>query len=163
MFQLKNSFILVCFVSSALLCGAEFTNNFEAAKEQAAKENKNIIAIFVISDFIHPEAPCITLEEEVLSKDEFKKNVEKDFILFKADYPKKKKLPKWEKDQNHFLMRIYAVYEYPTMIIMNSKGTVIRRTSGIHPDKGISVESFTKWCRGEHRMKNPLYFFKKKR
>ncbi|MGL5113230.1 MAG: thioredoxin family protein [Flavobacterium sp.] len=61
--------------------------NFEDAKFEALKEDKNIILVFSGSDWC---APCIKLDKLVWKSEAFKQESEKKWIIYKADFPKKK-------------------------------------------------------------------------
>ena len=66
-----------------------WTDNFEAAKAQAVKENKDILIDFTGSDWC---GWCIQLKKEVFSTPEFEAAAPKSFVLMEADFPSKKKL-----------------------------------------------------------------------
>ena len=61
--------------------------DFEKAKAQAAKEGKSLLMEFTGSDWC---PPCKSLAEKVLTKEVFKKEVPKDFVLLKLDNPRDK-------------------------------------------------------------------------
>ena len=62
-------------------------SSFEEAKNQAIAENKNILLVFSGSDWC---APCIKLDKTVWQSAEFKKESESNWVIYKADFPKKK-------------------------------------------------------------------------
>lgn len=62
-------------------------SSFEEAKAQAIAENKNIILVFSGSDWC---APCIKLDKTIWQSAEFKREADQKWVLYKADFPKKK-------------------------------------------------------------------------
>ena len=91
----------VACVSSALAGEEGWTSDFEAAKKQAAEENKSLLIDFTGSDWC---GWCIRLQEEVFSKDEFKKGVAEDYVLVEIDFPQNEaKLSDETKAQNEKL------------------------------------------------------------
>lgn len=62
-------------------------SSFEEAKSQAIAENKNIILVFSGSDWC---APCIKLDKTIWQSAEFKREADQKWVLYKADFPKKK-------------------------------------------------------------------------
>lgn len=72
---------------SSLSYSQNWQSNFEAAKTLALKENKNILLVFSRSDWC---APCIKLENIVWKSEAFKSESEKNWVIYKADFPKKK-------------------------------------------------------------------------
>ena len=63
-------------------------NTFEEAKTIASKEDKLILLVFSGSDWCRN---CILLDQEVFTDIEFEQLAEKDLILLKADFPRKRK------------------------------------------------------------------------
>ena len=72
-------------LGTALAGGEGWTHDFEAAKKQAADENKDLLIDFIGSDWC---GWCIKLNEEVFSHDEFKTGVKDKYVLVELDYPK---------------------------------------------------------------------------
>ena len=72
--------------------------DFEAAKELAAKEGKDILMEFTGSDWC---PPCIALKKKVLDTDVFKTKAPEKFILLKLDSPRDKSKQTPAEIQNH--------------------------------------------------------------
>ena len=89
--------------------------DFEKAKAQAAKEGKSILMEFTGSDWC---PPCIQLSKNVLTKDVFKTEVPKNFVLLKLDSPrdKSKQTPE-EIEQYKVISAKYGVQGVPTIFI----------------------------------------------
>jgi len=63
-------------------------SDLDQARDEALLKNQNIVLVFQGSDWC---APCIKLERELWSSTEFKHFAKDNFVLLKADFPKKKK------------------------------------------------------------------------
>ena len=123
----KNSlvlFLLMGFVSYS----QNWKTNFEEAKLEAAKENKNILLVFSGSDWC---APCIKLDNVVWKSEAFKAEAEKNWVIYKADFPKKKanQLPAELTESNKKLAEKYNRNgSFPLVILLDKTGKVIGMT-----------------------------------
>jgi thioredoxin-related protein len=118
MIKLFHAFILalaVCTVSA----GEGWLTDLEAAKKQAAKENKAILVDFTGSDWC---GFCIKLDKQVFSKEEFKKYAEKNLVLVEIDFPRSKKQSDELKKANKALQAKYNIEGFPTIVLMNAEG-----------------------------------------
>lgn len=115
----------VC-ISSALAGGEGWTSDFEAAKKQAAEENKNLLIDFTGSDWC---GWCIRLKEEVFDKDAFSTGVADKFILVEIDFPQDdSKLSAETKAQNEKLGNEYSVQGFPTIMLTDAAGKPYAQT-----------------------------------
>ena len=113
-------------VSAATSTPAGWTDDFEAAKKQAATENKLLLVDFSGSDWC---GWCKKLDKEVFAKPEFLKDAKKDFVLVMVDSPSDKKLlSEKAAEQNPKLVKKYEVHGFPTVLIMDADGTVLDKT-----------------------------------
>jgi thioredoxin-related protein len=113
-------------ISSAFAGGEGWTSDFEAAKKQAAEENKNLLIDFTGSDWC---GWCIRLKEEVFDKDEFNKGVADSFVLVEIDFPQDdSKLSEETKVQNERLGDEYSVQGYPTIMLTDAAGKPYAQT-----------------------------------
>ena len=117
--------------------------NYKQALAQAAKENKQVLLDFTGSDWC---PPCIQMDREVLSKSQFENFASKNLVLVKLDYPRKKKLPPSETQQNDQLQQRYSIEGYPTYVLLDPRGKEIKRVVG-YVDGGPSA--FIKWIEGK--------------
>ena len=99
--------------------------DFEAAKKTAAEKKLPILADFSGSDWC---GWCIKLDKEVFSQNEFKDFAKDNFILFLADFPRKKQQSDKIKKQNDGLSKKYAIEGFPTILLMDAEGRVLART-----------------------------------
>lgn len=113
--------------------------DFEKAKETAAKEKKDILMDFTGSDWC---GYCIKLHDEVFTKDEFKKEAPKSFVLLKLDFPKDtSKQTKEEIAQNGKLNEQYKVTGYPTIFLADAQGRPYGKMVGYD---GTPADAYTK-------------------
>ncbi len=102
----------------------KWENNFSAAKELAGKEDKKILIFFTGSDWC---SSCKALEEDVINTEKFK-NLSKNTILYKADFPRAKDLiPEEQQKENERLKNEYGVYSYPTIVIIDKYGSMFAK------------------------------------
>lgn len=124
---------LSLFASATLLAtsmtyaaGEGWTHDFEAAKAQAAKENKDLLIDFTGSDWC---GWCIKLNEEVFSLDPFKKGVADKYVLVELDYPNDKSiLDEKTIKQNEELREVYPVKGFPTILLTDAQGRPYAQT-----------------------------------
>lgn len=111
--------------SAALAGGEGWSDNWEASKKLAKESNKDILIDFTGSDWC---GWCIRLNDEVFSKDTFKTEVPKHFVLLELDYPRSKKLSKEIKDQNAKLQKQFAIQGFPTIMLVDADGRPYAKT-----------------------------------
>ena len=102
--------------------------NFEETKQQASKENKNILLVFSGSDWC---APCIKLDNIVWKSEAFKTEAEKYWVIYKADFPKKKanQLAPEITEQNKVLAEKYNKGgSFPLVVLLDKNGKVLGMT-----------------------------------
>jgi thioredoxin-related protein len=112
--------------------------NFEDAKNQAIIENKNIVLVFSGSDWC---APCIKLDNNIWQSEEFKKEAEQKWIVYKADFPKKKAnlLPAAVTANNKKLADRYNKSgNFPLVLLLDKSGTIL----GITGYKNVSPQEY---------------------
>jgi thiol-disulfide isomerase/thioredoxin len=91
--------------------------DYNKALEIAARENKMIFVDFYTTWC----APCKKLDKLVFKNDSVQKVINKDFILLKYDA---------ENDSVFHLSKKYHVNSYPTAIILNKNGYLLKKQSG---------------------------------
>ncbi len=126
-----NRIITACIVLMIAAGGAAaadesvWMTDFEQARKLAAEKQLPMLAYFSGSDWC---SWCKRLDSEVLSKEVFKDHASKNFILFLADFPSKKKLDADVVRQNDALQKRYDVQGFPTLLVLGADGKVIART-----------------------------------
>lgn len=117
------SILLLAFSTSVM--AQDWLTDFEAAKEEASKNNQNIILVFQGSDWC---GPCIKLNNEIWSTSEFQSLTEDHFVMLQADFPKRKKnkLPEALQLHNNKLAERYNPNGYfPFVVVLDNAGTVL--------------------------------------
>ena len=112
--------------------------SFTEAKSQAAAENKNILLVFLGSDWC---APCIKLDKTIWQSEEFKSESVQKWVIYKADFPKKKAnlLPAELTESNKKLAEQYnKVGNFPLVLLLNPTGKVL----GISGYKNVSPQEY---------------------
>jgi len=106
-----------------------WTEDFEAARRQAAKEGKFVLVAFSGSDWC---GPCRALEREVFSREKFVDEASKKFVLAMVSVPRDKTtLSKLALGQNDGLVKRYAIRGFPTIMIVDPvDGKDVKRCSG---------------------------------
>lgn len=117
--------LMVSFVATA----QNWETSYENALARAVKTNRPLIVVFSGSDWC---APCIKLEKEVWVSEEFKSYATENYVLYRADFPRKKKnqLSAEQKALNAELAdRFNPKGHFPLVVILNSKEHVLGKTS----------------------------------
>ncbi|WP_432410124.1 thioredoxin family protein [Rasiella sp. SM2506] len=121
--------LLVMFVGVSTTLAQEWQKDINVAKEIASKENKPIILVFQGSDWC---APCIKLDKEIWSTEAFKKYANENYVMLKADFPRKKNnaLSELQTKANALLAEKYNKQGYfPFVVVLDSKGKVLGESS----------------------------------
>lgn len=122
---MKSKYLLVfALVFSFQAFAQDWSLDFEEAKKTAINNNQKIVLVFQGSDWC---APCIKLEKEIWSTNEFQKLNEEHFIMFKADFPRRKKnqLPQDQQKQNKKLAELYNPNGYFPLVVVLDKNAKI--------------------------------------
>jgi thioredoxin-related protein len=109
--------------------GDDWSTDWNVALAQAKAENKDILIDFSGTDWC---GWCIRLKREVFSKDEFKNEAPKHFVIFVADFLRKrenmvKQDPK-VRAQIMQLIQEFAVKGFPSVFLLDSQGRPYART-----------------------------------
>ncbi|MCQ2364505.1 MAG: protein disulfide isomerase family protein [Akkermansia sp.] len=116
--------------------GAEWMDNFNAAKKKAQTEKKLILMDFTGSDWC---GWCIRLRHDVLDKPEFEAYAKDKFILMEVDCPRKKQLSKKLQKQNQQLCGQYHISGFPTVLVVNADGAVVGGFNGYQKQEGVQA------------------------
>lgn len=119
----------IVFIISAMIARAQdWQTDFEAAKAIAAKENREIIMVFQGSDWC---APCIKLDQEIWSSDEFKTYAKDHFVMLKVDFPRRKAnaLSPEQQEKNNKLAEAYNKKGFfPFVVVLDPQGNKLGET-----------------------------------
>jgi thioredoxin-related protein len=132
-------FISICLFATTLF-SQEWKKDFKEAETFADEQNKNIVLVFSGSDWC---APCIKLDKNVWQSDAFKNYANEHWVLYKADFPRKKanKLTEQLETQNGKLAEKYNQNGFfPLVVVLDRKGKVLGETGF----ENVSAEEFLK-------------------
>jgi thioredoxin-related protein len=134
------TYFVLLFLVSISSFAQNWQTNFEQVKAQALNENKSIVLVFSGSDWC---APCIKLDKTVWQSEAFKNEAEKNWIIYKADFPKKKanQLAVEMTEQNKKLAEKYNKNSsFPLVVILDKNAKVL----GMTGFKNVSAEEYIK-------------------
>lgn len=106
-------------------------SDLEAAKQQAAAENKVILVDFTGSDWC---GYCIQLRQNILDKPEFARYAQDKFVLLEVDMPRNPKFDQAQLEKNTQICRQYGVKGFPTVLVLTHRGDVAGGFVGGRPD-----------------------------
>jgi thioredoxin-related protein len=125
---MKKRLIILLFFISSWSFSQNWKTNFDDAKREATKENKNILLVFAGSDWC---GPCIKLDNVVWKSEAFKLESDKSWVIYKADFPKKKanQLPAALAEGNNKLAEKYNKNgSFPLVVLLDKTGKVMGMT-----------------------------------
>ena len=111
-------------MNTARLSAQEWRTDWDTAKVEAEQANKKLILVFSGSDWC---IPCIKLEKEIWENSSFIQYAEQHYVLFRADFPKRKKnkLPETIQQLNDRLASEYNPKGYfPLVVVLDNQGKV---------------------------------------
>ncbi|WP_373518745.1 thioredoxin family protein [Pricia sp.] len=111
--------ILLLFFASALFA-QEWQASYAEALTVAKERHKPMLLVFAGSDWC---APCIKLDKSIWQSDIFRTYANKNYVLYKADFPKKKanRLPVAVAEQNNALAGKYNPNgHFPLVLLLDS-------------------------------------------
>ena len=125
---MKNVMLIAFCLFIGTLQAQVWQETLEDAIQKADEENKPIVLVFSGSDWC---APCIRLKRSILESDYFKKYAFANYILYNADFPRKKKnqLPLDKLNTNKSLAEKYNPRGYfPLVVVMDKQQVVLGKT-----------------------------------
>jgi thioredoxin-related protein len=117
-----------------------WATNFDDAKAKAEKENKNILLVFSGSDWC---GPCMKLDKMVWQSSEFQTESDKSWVIYKADFPKKKAnqlSPELTESNNKLAEKYNKNGSFPLVVLLDKKGKII----GMTGFKNVSAQDYIK-------------------
>lgn len=137
---MKNIFLIVSILFSSLVFSQNWKLDFDEAKQLANEENKNIIIVFSGSDWC---APCIKLDRNVWQSEAFKKEADENWIIVKADFPRKKanQLEDAQMNKNRKMAEKYNIEgSFPLVVVLDKSGKILGKMGF----KNVSSEEYVK-------------------
>ncbi|WP_419211463.1 thioredoxin family protein [Maribacter sp. X9] len=121
--------VLVAFLGMHGAIAQDWQTDFTKAKHMANEKNVPIVLVFQGSDWC---APCIKLDRDVWSTDEFKSYAKDHYVMLQADFPRRKSnaLSQEQTDKNKALAEKYNRNGvFPFVVVMDQTGKVLGETS----------------------------------
>ncbi len=139
--SLKTIASLVFFFCSILGYAQDWKTSYADALESSKTQNKPIILVFAGSDWC---APCIKMDRSIWQSSEFKAYAAQNYILYKADFPRKKinQLSEELRNQNSKLAEQFNKEgHFPLVIMLDGSEKVLGKTGykKLNPDSYISL------------------------
>ncbi len=128
---MKKVLLFAFLFCTVIATSQNWHKTYAEAVTDAQKNSKPIILVFSGSDWC---APCIKLDREIWQSDEFIYYANQYYVLYKADFPRKKinQLPEDLAKQNRILAEKYNTKGYyPLVVILNSKNEILGETGYI--------------------------------
>ena len=134
---MKNWLVVMLLCVGSMSYSQDWQKSFTEAQELATKEEKVLLLVFTGSDWC---APCIRLDREFFESDTFKNYADKNYVLYKADFPRKKanKLPLALEEEHNKLAEKYNSKGYFPLVVVIKEGDVLGSSSY----KKISAEKY---------------------
>lgn len=134
-----SALLMLCGGFAGLHASEQWETNYEAALDQAAKRDKMVLLDFTGSDWC---GWCIKLRKDTFSKPEFQKFAEEKLVLVELDFPRAKEQNPDLKKQNQELAEKFGIEGFPTLVLVDPKGTEVTRSVGYLAG---GPEGFAKW------------------
>jgi len=140
--SMKKILFLLLFICGTVLQAQEWQPSFSDAISKAAEEDKPIVLVFSGSDWC---APCIRLKKQIFDTDEFKDYALEHYVLYNADFPRKKQnqLPEPLLNANKSLIEKYNPKGYfPLVVVLDKNEKVLGETGFVArstPEKYIAT------------------------
>lgn len=137
---MKYLIYFIFLISTAFGYSQNWNTNFEEAKAKAEKENKNFLLVFSGSDWC---GPCIKLEKVVWKSPEFQVEADKNWVIYRADFPNKRKnqlAPDMVETNNKLAEKYNKNGIFPLVMLLDPKGKVI----GMTGFKNVSAQDYIK-------------------
>ena len=134
-------FLIILTECSFELSAQTWQIDWQIAQKEAQLKNKELILVFSGSDWC---IPCIKLEKEIWSDPIFIQFAKDHYILFRADFPKRKKnkLPASIEQLNNELAESYNTKGYfPLVVVFNPDGSI----KGQLGYEKVSPEEYIEW------------------
>ena len=123
-FEVVTRLLLVffCWILSLTVHAQILTESDEVFKV-AGQTHRPVLIVFAGSDWC---APCVRFEKNVLDKTSFREFAQNSLIVYQADFPQRKKLPKDVQKRNEALAEKYNPRgQFPQLVLVRNNEEVI--------------------------------------
>ncbi|QCX00861.1 thioredoxin family protein [Aggregatimonas sangjinii] len=135
---MKRFLILFALFLSAIAVAQSWETGYDEALSLAEETDRPLIVVFSGSDWC---APCIKLEREIWQAKDFQEYAAGHFVLYRADFPKKKKnrlSEELSRENGELSDKFNPNGYFPLVVLVNSKEQVLGTTSY----KNLSPEEY---------------------
>ena len=115
---------------------AGWTDHEAQALARARADKKLVLLNFTGSDWC---VWCARMDKEVFSRPEFQNYAKDNLELVELDYPRRKPQPLEIAKQNLMLAEEYDIGAYPTLVVLNSHGKVVKTFEGYQPGGAVAL------------------------
>ena len=130
---------IVCLFFAVTAQAQLWEDSFNSALSKANTEDKPIVLVFSGSDWC---GPCIRFKKKILDSEEFVGFASNNYVLYNADFPKKKKnsLSQEKLDANKGLAEKYNPKgHFPLVVVLDKNESILGKTGF---DKRKSPEKY---------------------
>lgn len=138
-FRLLTPLLIALFLPVLPVMANGWVTDYNAALATAVKENKKVLLDFTGSDWC---GWCIKLKKETFDQPAFKEYADKNLVTVEIDFPQRKTLDPQLQKQNNALQEQYQVQGFPTLVLLDPQGKVIKQESGYIPG---GPKGFVEW------------------
>jgi len=113
------------FLLSFSLTAQNWETDLKVATQKSKKNNQKLILVFSGSDWC---IPCIKLEKEIWEAESFKAYALENYVLLRADFPKRKKNALSKEKQTHndkLAERFNAAGYFPLVVVISPEEKVL--------------------------------------
>jgi|TARA_B110000438_G_C15817850_1_gene652798 protein disulfide-isomerase len=111
---------------------ATWSESYTEAQAKAESEGKPMLLLFTGSDWC---GFCIKLEKSIFDSEEFAAYTDENYVLVKADFPRRKAQSKEQVKHNEKLAAEFGVEGFPTVLVVSPDGEkVLERKVGYGGD-----------------------------
>lgn len=125
---MKNILFIFHLFFASVGIAQEWQVSFTEALAISKEQQKPMLMVFAGSDWC---APCIKLDKDIWQSEVFRKHAKENYILYKADFPRKKanRLSEVVAKQNNILAKKYNPNGYfPLVLLLDSQENVLGET-----------------------------------
>ncbi|MEO0901145.1 MAG: thioredoxin family protein [Bacteroidota bacterium] len=136
---MKKIVYIVCLFFAVTAQAQLWEDSFNSALSKANTEDKPIVLVFSGSDWC---GPCIRFKKKILDSEEFVGFASNNYVLYNADFPKKKKnsLSQEKLDANKGLAEKYNPKgHFPLVVVLDKNESILGKTGF---DKRKSPEKY---------------------
>jgi len=136
---MKNFLLITLLATLPLHASDLWSTDYDASLKKAASENRMVLLEFTGSDWC---PPCKMQAKEVFDQTGFAEFAKENLVPVKLDFPRRSEQDPKIRAANQALAEKYKIEDFPTVILLDSKGNEIAREVGY---QGGGVAGFIAW------------------